>query len=195
VYFSIFHLNSFCGGLYTLQFIHGTLAAMIKKHLYILLILGFSISVCAQNKQLKFEKQLVDYFQKQSWEEIKINRDSLYTSPFKEKFNVSVSENFIEFDTTHIVVKNPYFSEKFEDADENKDYIKNFPKSFSVIYENSLVSLFENGKFACFKLDSFKRNRKLENELNTKKFKYHWIIDLFINGMEKNGLNLEMTFH
>ena len=149
----------------------------MKKHFYILLVFGFSISVCAQNKQLKFEKQLVDYFQKQSWEEIKINRDSLYTSPFKNKFNVSVSENFIEFDTTHIVVKNPYFSEKFEEADEDKYYVKNFPKSFSVIYENSLVSLFENGKFACFNLDSFERNRKLENELNTKKFKYHWIID------------------
>lgn len=159
------------------------LAAMMKKHLYILLILGFSISVCTQNKQPKFEKQLVDYFQKQSWDEKTITRDSLYTSPFQEKFNVSVSKNFIEFDTTHFVAKNPYFAEKYEEAE---DYVKNFPKSFSVIYENSLISLFENGKFACFKLDSFERDTKLENKLNTKKFKYHWIIDKQLGALSGN---------
>lgn len=142
---------------------------MIKKHFYILLIFGFSISVSSQNKQLDFEKQLVEYFQKQRWEEIKITRDNLYTSPYKEKFEVSASDNFIEFNTNHIVVKNPYFSEKYENAEENKDNIKNFPKSFSVIYQNSLVSLFENGKFACFNLDNFERNSKFETELNIKK--------------------------
>ena len=161
---------------------------MMKKHLYILLIFGFSISVCAQNKQLNFEKQLVDYFQKQSWDENTITRDSLYTSPFKEKFNVSVSNNFIEFDTTHIVIKNPYFAEKFEESEEDKDYVKNFPISFSVIYNNSLVSLFENGKFACFKLDSFERNTEFENKLNTKKFKYHWIIDKQLSALSGNSI-------
>lgn len=161
---------------------------MMKKHLYILLILGFSISVSAQNKQLNFEKQLVDYFQKQSWDEITVTRDSLYTSPFKEKFNVSVSKNLIEFDTTHIVIKNPYFAEKYEEAEEDKDYVKNFPKSFSVIYENSLISLFENGNFACFKLDSFERDTKLEDKLNTKKFKYHWIIDKQLGALSGNSI-------
>ncbi len=160
----------------------------MKKHLYILLIFGFSISVSAQNKQLNFEKQLVEYFQKQSWDEKTITRDSLYTSPFKEKFNVSASNYFIEFDTTHIVIKNPYFAEKYEEAEENKDYVKNFPKSFSVIYENSLVSLFENGKFACFKLDSFERDTKLENKLNTKKFKYHWIINKQLGALSGNSI-------
>ncbi|WKW46901.1 hypothetical protein P3875_02270 [Myroides sp. JBRI-B21084] len=159
---------------------------MMKKHLYILLILGFSVS--AQNMQLNFEKQLVNYFQKQSWDEITITRDSLYTSPFKEKFNVSVSKNFIKFDTTHIVIKNPYFAMKYEEAEEDKDYVKNFPKSFSVIYENSLISLFENGKFACFKLDNFERDTKLEDKLNTKKFKYHWIIDKQLGALSGNSI-------
>ncbi len=158
---------------------------MMKKLLYTILILGFSISVSAQNKQLNFEKQLMNYFQKQSWDKITITRDSLYTSPFKEKFNVSISKNFVEFDTTHIVVKNPYFAEKYE---EGKDYVKNFPKSFSVIYENSLISLFENGKFACFKLDSFERDTKLEDKLNTKKFKYHWIIDKQLRALSGNSI-------
>jgi hypothetical protein len=130
----------------------------------------------------------VDYFQKQSWDEITIKSDSLYTSPFEVKFNVSVSKNFIEFDTTHIVIKNPYFAEKYEEAEEDNDYVKNFPKSFSVIYENSLISLFENGKFACFKLDSFERDTIFEDELNTKKFKYHWIIDKQLGALSGNSI-------
>lgn len=160
---------------------------MIKKHLYILLIFVFSISVCAQNKQLNFKKEIVEYFQKQSWEEITITRDSLYTSPFKN-FNVSVSNNFVEFDTSHIVIKNPYFRVKYEDSDEEKDYIKNFPKSFSVIYDNSLVSLFESGKFACFKLPNLERDIILENKLNTKIFKYHWIINRQLSALSGSSI-------
>jgi len=162
---------------------------MMKKNLYILLIFGFSISACAQNKQLNIEKQLVDYFQKQNWDNAVITKDSLYANNYSDdKFNVSISDNLIEFDTTHIVVKNPYFSNKYEDADEDKDYVRNFPKSFSVIYENSLVSLFENGKFACFKLDNFERNTKLESKLNTKNFKYHWIINNQLGGLSRNSI-------
>lgn len=162
---------------------------MKKKYFYILLILGFSISICAQNKQQDFEKKLLEHFQKQSWDnKIKITIDSLFKSPYKEKFNVSASRNFIEFDTTHIVIKNPYFSKKYEEAEETKDYVKNFPKSFSVIYQNSLVSLFENGKFACLKLNNFERDTNLENILNTRKFKYHWIINNQLAGFSGNSI-------
>lgn len=167
-----------------------TLAAMIKEHLCLLLVFGFSISGFAQSKQLNFEKKLIEYFQKQTFGNVVITRDSLYSSPFKRKFNVSISNNFIEFDTAHIVIKNPYFSDKYEDAEEEKDYVKNFPKSFSVIYENSLVSLFESGKFSCFKLDNFERDSELENKLNTKKFKYHWIIDNKLVGLSGNSIFL-----
>lgn len=162
---------------------------MIKKHFYILIILGFSFSVCAQNKQQDFEKKLLEHFQKQILDnKTTITRDSLYKSPYKEKFNVSASNNFIEFDTTHIVVKNPYFSNKFEEAEDEIDNVKNFPKSFSVIYQKSLVSLFENGKFACFKLDNFERDTNLESELNTRKFKYYWIINNQLGGLSGNSI-------
>lgn len=165
-----------------------TLVAMIKKLLYILLNFGFSISTFAQNKQLNFEIKLIEYFQKQTWGKISVTRDSLYLSPYKEKFKVSVSDNYIEFDTSHTVVKNPYFADKFENAEEEKNNVKNFPKSFSVIYENSLVSLFENGKFACFNIDNFARNTKLEDKLNTRRFKYHWIIDNQLGGLSRNSI-------
>lgn len=150
---------------------------MMRKILHILLIFGFSISAFAQSNQLSFEKKLVKYFQEYNWDDVVVTRDSLYTSPFKKKFNVSVSENYIEFDTAHIVIKNPYFSDKYEDAEEDKDYVKNFPTSFSVIYENSLISLFENGKFACYKLGNYSRDKSLERNLNTKRFIQHWIIN------------------
>jgi hypothetical protein len=163
---------------------------MMNKLLYILLISGFSISAFAQNKQLNFEKKLIEYFQKKNWDDDVITRDSLYRSPFKEKFNVSVSNSYIEFDTTHIVIRNPYFSDKYEDAEEDKDYVKNFPKSFSVIYENSLISLFENGKFVCFRLDNFGRDTILENKLNIKKFKYHWIINSQLGGLSGSSIYL-----
>ncbi|MDR6969246.1 hypothetical protein J2X31_003273 [Flavobacterium arsenatis] len=166
------------------------LQAMVKKLLYILLIFGLSNSGFAQSLQLKFENKLVEHFQKHTWKDVVVTRDSLYSSPYKDKFNVSVSDNYIEFDTTHLVIKNPYFSDKHDDAEEEKDYVKNFPKSFSVIYENSLVTLFENGKFTCFKLENFERNTELENKLNTKKFKYHWIIDNQLGGLSGNSIFL-----
>ena len=155
-----------------------TLASMIKKSLYILLIFGFWISACAQKKQINFEKEIITHFQNKNWDDKIISRDSLYKSNFlKFDFNVSLSNNPMEFNTTQIIIKNPYFGEKYEEAEEDKEYVKNFPKSFSVIYQKSLLTLFENGKFACFKLGNFERNKKLENKLNTKKFKYHWIIN------------------
>lgn len=163
---------------------------MMKKRLYILLIFGISISAFAQDKHLELDRKLIEHFQKQTWGDALITKDSLYLSPFKEKFNVSISDNYIEFDTTHLVIKNPYFNDKYENDEEEKNNVKNFPKSFSVIYENSLVSLFENGKFACFNLDNFKRNAKLEEKLNTKQFKYHWVIDNKLGGISGNTIFL-----
>jgi hypothetical protein len=163
---------------------------MIKKLLYILLNLGLWTSTFAQNKQLNFERKLVDHFQKQAWRKVTVSKDSLYLSPYKKKFKVSVSDNYIEFDTNHIVIKNPYFSDKYENSEVEKNNVKNFPKSFSVIYENSLISLFENGKFACLNLNNFKRNSKLEDKLNTKKFDYHWIIDDKLCGLSGNSIFL-----
>jgi len=102
--------------------------------------------------------------------------------------NVSISNEPVFFDTVHVIIRNPYFSEKYDNAEEEKDYVKNFPKSYSVIYQNSLISLFENGRFACINLDDFTRDLKLENKLNTKKFKYHWIIGNQLGGLSGGNL-------
>ncbi|MDR0982825.1 MAG: hypothetical protein LBM07_06245 [Culturomica sp.] len=162
---------------------------MMKKLLYISLFLGFSISVSAQKSQLDFEEKIVQHFKNQNWNDFVVTKDSLYKGTFGENnFNVSLSKNPIDFDTIHTVITNPYFSDKYESAEKERDYVKNFPKSFSVIYQNSLVSLFENGKFACFNLDNFNRNTSLENKLNTKKFKHHWVIDNQLGAISGNTI-------
>jgi len=145
---------------------------MMKKHLYILL----SLVICSQSSAQNFDK-LVEHFRNNNFIGFEIiPRDSISeNSLYKSKdFNVSISNNPINFKVDTLVLKTPYYTDDFDDWDDN--YI-NFPKSFSVIYEENLISLFGNGKFLCHNLNDYSRNTKLENELNSKKFKYHWVID------------------
>jgi hypothetical protein len=55
-----------------------------------------------------------------------------------------------------------------------------------VIYQNKLISLFEQGKFVCHSISTLKRDKSFENKLNTKKFQYHWLIDSKLVGIS-NG--------
>lgn len=148
------------------------LAAMMKKNLYIL----FCLLICSQSYSQNFDK-LVEHFRNNNFVGFEIiprdsiNENSLYKS---KDFNISISESPINFKIDTLVIKNPYYTDDFDDWDEN--YI-NFPISFSVIYGENLVSLFRNGKFLCHNLNDYSRNKKLEKELNTRKFKYHWVID------------------
>lgn len=153
------------------------LVAMMHKYLYILLFLGYSISVCAQkpSTEVSFEKLIskFEYF----FSEWGFKKKDTLIEPYlykDESYNILISENPIYFKIDTLVIENPYFTDDFDDWDD--EYI-NFPKSFSVIYEDHLISLFDNGKFVCHNLNDYSRNVKLEDELNSKKFKYHWIID------------------
>lgn len=144
---------------------------MMKKHLFILLTFGIISQSNAQN----FDK-LIENFRYNSHglgmkPQDSISESSLYTS---KEFNVSISENplYLEIDT--LVIENPFYTDDYEDWDDN--YI-NFPKSFTVIYQDNLISLFDKGKFVCHSLKDNSRNKKLEGKLNTKSFKYHWLID------------------
>lgn len=153
------------------------LVRMMNKHLYILLFFGYSISASAQNpsNDVEFEKLIAEF--KNYGSEWGFNKKDTLNLPYLYKdndFNISISENPICFKIDTVVIKNPYYTDDFDDWDDN--YI-NFPKSFSVIYDDNLISLFGNGKFVCHNLNDYSRNKKLENELNSKKFKYHWVID------------------
>lgn len=145
---------------------------MMKKHLYILL----SLLIYSQSNAQNFDK-LVEHFRYNNFIGFEITpRDSISeNSLYKSKdFNVLISKKPINFKIDTLVLKNPYYTDDLDDWDDN--YI-NFPKSFSVIYDENLISLFGNGRFLCHNLNDYSRNIKLENELNSKKFKYHWVIN------------------
>jgi hypothetical protein len=149
---------------------------MTLRHFYILTFILITYSVYGQDKTVSFDK-IVSTFTK-SWRDPfsgrkndSVSISSLYKT---DQFNVSISENPIPFDTNHFVIKNPYYTDDFDDYDDN--YI-NYPVSYSVIYDKKLVSLFRTGKFVCHKLDNMERDFDFEKKLNTKKFRYHWIIN------------------
>lgn len=147
-----------------------------RRAIYILTMSLFGSAAYGQNGIVSFDKIIASF--ENSWRDPLLgwvndsaNNASLYRT---KEFNVSISEKPIAFDTVHVVVNNPYYTEEFDDYDDN--YI-NYPVSFSVIYDERLVSLFGNGKFVCHRLDDIQRDFDLEKKLNTKRFKYHWIID------------------
>ena len=148
------------------------LAAIMKKYLFILLSIVISSQTCAQNFDKLVERFRVNNFV--GFEIVprdSINESSLYNS---KDFNISISENPINLKIDTLVIENPYYTDDFEDWDDN--YI-NYPKLSSVIYDGNLISLFGNGKFVCHRLKDFRRNQAFEEGLNAKKFRYHWLID------------------
>lgn len=165
---------------------------MIKKHLYILLTFLITSTIYGQNtyqkESVSFDK-IIDSFKKSlGWNPLsgKTNDSVTNSSLYKtDNFNVSISKNPVVFDTIHKVLKNPYFTDDFDDYDDN--YI-NYPVSYSVLYNHKLISLFRNGKFVCHNLHNLKRDFNFENELNTKKFKYHWIINNKLGGVSGNTI-------
>ena len=69
-----------------------------------------------------------------------------------------------------MVIENPFYK---DDVDGYKNNYINYPISYSVIYDDRLVSLFQNGVFVCYSLDSFERDLDFEKKLNTQKFNHH----------------------
>jgi len=89
-----------------------------------------------------------------------VTRNTLFRT---KEFNVSLSNNPIDLDIEYYKIKNPY-------GDSN-------PISYYLIWNDNIISLFDNGEFACYNIKSLERNVNLESKLNTKEFSYHWIID------------------
>ncbi len=148
----------------------------LRRYYILTTFILFTSSVSGQDNTVSFDK-LVKTF-KNSWRDPLSGRknDSVSISSLyrTDQFNVSISENPIALDTSHLVIKNPYYTDDFDDYDDN--YI-NYPVSYSVLYDNRLISLFRTGKFVCHKLDNMERDFDFEKRLNSKKFKYHWIIN------------------
>ena len=125
----------------------------------------FCLVACGQKKKGQPD-ELVDFTEiiqliKEVTEPIVEGKDTFYLETGGHE--LEISDNPIFFEIKEIVLKNPF---------DNK-----FPVSFSVIYQNRLISLFEQGKFVCHTIPSMERDVAFENTINTKKIEYHWIID------------------
>ena len=177
----------------------------MRKFLFIISAILITSSVQSQtdsNKEsVSFDKILEKFQETKGWNLLageitdSVSKSCLYKT---KEFSVSISEKPINLEIDTIVISNPYYTDDFDDWDDN--YI-NFPKSFSTIYMDNLISLFDNGKFVCHNLKDNSRNEELENNLNSKRFKYHWVVDgklfartksiLFSNLYRWNGQNWE----
>ena len=159
---------------------------MINRQLYILLVILICSTVfvqCKNNKNYNksFEKIFNSY--KDSYGQFNsVTSSSLWKT---DDFKISISKNPITFNTIHLVIENPYYSDKFYDFFNN---YKNYPVSYSVIYERTLISLFRNGKFICYNLVNLQRDSDFEEKLNTEKIEYHWIIDNKLGGLSGDNI-------
>lgn len=164
----------------------------MRKFLYIAfsILINFSAfgQIDSQTDSVSFEKITSRFKETKGWNifsgELKDSIDTTFLYQTKD-FNVSISENPIAFETFHSVIKNPNFTDDFGDYDNN--YI-NHPVSYSVIYDDRLVSLFRNGKFVCHRLSDFERDLDFEKKLNTRKFKYHWIVNDKLGAISGNSI-------
>lgn len=86
-------------------------------------------------------------------------------------YKIIISDNPIALDLKENILKNPI---------DNK-----YPISYSVIYMDKLVSLFEPGIFVCYSINTLTRDTEFENKLNTKKFQYHWLLDNKLVGISE----------
>lgn len=87
-----------------------------------------------------------------------------------EDFQIEISDNPIPFEISNIELK------KMDDK---------FPISYSVIYQDKLISLFEPGSFICHNISTMNRDYEFEKKINTKRFQYHWLLDNKLVGLCK----------
>lgn len=153
----------------------------MKKHLYIFFTFLVTATVWGQEKngkdQVSFGPVISKFQRKSGWNPFsgQINDSVTSASLFRTKdYNVAISKHPIDFNTNHLMLNNPYFTDDYEDYEER---IINYPIAYSVIYDKRLISLFDNGKFVCHHLGDFSRDGNYERQLNSQKFKQHWVLN------------------
>ncbi|UZR96093.1 hypothetical protein [Chondrinema litorale] len=103
------------------------------------------------------------------------NKDSINIPlMYKDKdFNIVLADTSLGIQTESVVFESPYLKDSF-------------PLSYSVIYDKHIISLFEPGYFACYRLSDFSRNKDFEDQLNKQKFKSHWLIGNILHAITYN---------
>ncbi|KAA3439849.1 hypothetical protein [Rufibacter hautae] len=140
----------------------------MKSILTIPLLFLISIFCCAQTED--FDSLIVSFGPRVG----PFYQDSIHVPLIYrgKEFNINLADSSLGFKTKSIVIGSP-----------NSD--GSFPLSYSVIYKEHIVSLFEPGSFTCLRLSDFSRNTQFEVSLNKHKFKAFWLIDEKLYGLSK----------
>lgn len=143
----------------------------MKSTTIAILLMTFILQACEQqtsrqvDNAVKFDT-LISHFQKRHYLGDTIRLPLLHKN---KEYSIEISNTPLQLDLKQIVVKNPFD--------------KKYPVSYSVIYQDRLISLFEHGDFFCQSISTFKRDTKFEHFLNTRKFQYHWLLDNTLVGL------------
>lgn len=145
------------------------------KQKIILIISVFSSLICySQTDKFDDYSTMVNFLQKYNQDTIVLpiildninnsyDKNNWFTA-FQDSLIVKISDEQVGFDKIELTISNP-FSENL------------LPLSFSLIYDNNLITLFEPGKFQCLKIPEMERNLEFESILNKRKFDYCILID------------------
>lgn len=150
------------------------LSLQVLLGLFILLVAGMYFYYSAPGMAVRnrfyapppaFSKLLKRFQRLQQWsEEVPPALPVVYQGERPGEFTIVLADQALGLHKRQVVVRNPFAAAPL-------------PLSFSVIYRGNLVSLFAPGRFACFRLPGLSRNQELEQQLNTRTFSYHWVLD------------------
>lgn len=138
---------------------------VMKTSLFMIIYISTFFCSCRQSKSdverstVSFDT-LINRFKEYNYENDTIKLPLIHKG---ERYEIKISDKPIFVNITDTVLKNP-FGDKY-------------PIAYSLIYKNNLIALFEPGNFVCYKLPSLERNTDLENRINTRKFKYQWVLN------------------
>lgn len=158
------------------------------KAAFATVVLGLSLQHCVP-KESKPEKYVAPpefsafLKHRQKWQEVLQRYSKISPLPlpllYKEdsarvgmNFRIEAGRKALGLTKSEVVLRNPYSP-------------KPFPLSNSIIYQNNLVTLFEPGYFACHDVSNQTRNERLERQLKTRKFQYHWLISGQLIGLSE----------
>ncbi len=140
----------------------------MKSYLLHILLFVFIPEITYSQSTPKVNFQVDRVFRKLAQNAIANKHMRRDTSPLpiltsNKNYTVVLADSAYPFIVSRRFERNPFGSGKF-------------PLCFSIIYDKYLVALFEPGQFACYDPDTWRRNKALENRLNTKRFERHWLI-------------------
>ncbi len=160
----------------TYLFTNYTMRAILRPIVLLLLLIQSCLNERPETieNHVKFDNTvkfdtIIAHFKKRNYTEDTIKLPLIH----KERdFSIQISDNPLPLDIKEVILKNPIDSQ--------------YPISYSVVFNNRLVSLFEPGFFVSHTIPKFERDIEFEKKLNTMKFQYHWIIDNKLIGLSSN---------